>query len=221
MGGYGSGRSGWLPTIEQGLKLDLRLLRLQKLFLPDENMHYTPLTWTNSYTGEQVAAAGLSYCAGPDEKWLRLSYTVTRYGEEPFKLSETFQLDAFAQPYGGHRWYIICPTMGSRCQCLYLPPGATKFRSRRGFKSRLQYYSQKVDAPSRLMETGRGIARKVLRAGPPKWREKYREWDFPPKPPWMRWKTYNKHYARWEWYEQQADAYLAPWILKLGGLDKI
>jgi len=45
-----------------------------------------------------------------------------------------------------------------------------------------------------------------------------RDWEFPPKPPWMRWKTYTQFYERWEWYEQQADAALAPWILKLGGL---
>ena len=158
MGGYGSGRSGSLPTIEQGLKLDLRALRRQKLFKPDGNQRYTPLTWTNTYTGEEIATVGLSICAGSDDNWLRLNYTVTRSGEEPFKVSETFHLENFAQPYGGCRWYMICPSTRTRCQCIYLPPGATHFRSRRGFRVGLQYQSQKLDRPSRLMETGRKIA---------------------------------------------------------------
>ena len=214
MGGYGSGRSGWLPTIENGLKLDLRALRRQKLFKPDGNHRYTPLTWTNTYTRKEIATVGLTICAGSDDNWLRLNYSVTRSAEEPFEVSDTFQLDNFAQPFGGHRWYIICPTTGSRCQCLYLPRGATHFRSRLGFRCRLQYHSQQQNLPTRLMESGRGIAAKVLGAGPRAWREKYRDWNFPPKPPWMRWKTYNREFARWQSYEDRGLASLVSSILK-------
>ena len=35
----------------------------------------------------------------------------------------------------------------------------------------------------------------------PEWREKYRAWEFPPKPPGMHWRTYNRHFERWEWYD--------------------
>ncbi len=219
MGGYGSGRSSGRPTIEQGLKLDLRLLRRRGQFCPDGHQYNINLQWTYTYTEEKIANVGMSYCAGLEEGWLRLSYTSTPYGGEPIKVNETFWLERFPQPFGGCRWYIICPTTNRRCQCLYLPPGATRFRSRQGFRVRLQYQSQKLDRRYRLMETGRKIAARVLQAGPQKWREEHRDWGFPPKPPWMRWKTYDRYYARWEWYEQQSDACFSPWLLKLGGLD--
>ena len=216
MGGFGSGRSGWLPTIEEGLKLDLRSLRRQGLFRPNGALCCANLRWSYTSTGEEFANAKLSYCTGSAECWLRLEYTVTRHDGERIDVNDTFQLVRFAQPFGGFRWYIICPSTFARCQCLYLPAGATRFRSRRGFGVRLQYHSQKQSRPYRLLETGRGIAAKVLRAGPPEWRQKYTDWDFPPKPPWMRWRTYNRHFARWEWYEQQSDAHLAALVLRLG-----
>jgi hypothetical protein len=219
MGGSGSGRNSGRPTIEQGLKLDLRSLRRRGQFCPDGNCRYVGLQWTYTYTNEKVASIGMSYCAGSEEGWLRLTYTSTPYGSEPVEVNETFQLERFPQPFGGSRWYIVCPRTNRRCQCLYLPPGATRFRSRQGFRVRLQYQSQKLDRHGRLMETGRKIARRVLQAGPQKWREEHQDWDFPPKPPWMRWKTYNWHYARWEWYEQKSDACFVQRLLKLGGLD--
>ena len=221
MGGLGSGRNSGRPIIDQGLKVDLRSLRRNGQFKCDGNHYHTQLHWTWSYTGEKVGNVRMSYCAGGEGSWLRLEYTATPYGEEPIRVNETFELERFPQPFGGHRWYVICPRTHRRCQCLYLPPGATRFRSRQGFGVRLQYLSQTYDRRTRLMETGRRIAAKVLRVGPAKWREEYRDWDFPPKPQWMRWKTYNRHYSRWEWYEQQSDADLAQWVLKLGGLDKV
>lgn len=115
------------------------------------------------------------------------------------------------KPYEGN---IVCPATHDYCQCLYMPPGATHFRSRRGFRVRLLYSSQRCDRRSRLMETGRKLARRVLERGPRTWRDEHRDWDFPPKPPWMRWKTYNRFFERWERYEQRADAALAPFLLK-------
>jgi hypothetical protein len=32
------------------------------------------------------------------------------------------------------------------------------------------------------------------------------EWDLPPKPKWMRWKTYNRYVERFERYEAALDA---------------
>ena len=68
------------------------------------------------------------------------------------------------------------------------------------------------------MERGHSIAAKALRMGPPEWREKYSDWEFPPKPPWIRWKTYNRHFAQWERCEVQDAAYLTQLVQKLGKL---
>ena len=61
MGGLGSGKSGWLPTIEDGLKLDLRSLRRQGLFRPIGALCSTNLRWSYTATGEEVANAQLTY----------------------------------------------------------------------------------------------------------------------------------------------------------------
>ena len=219
MRGIGSGRRGQWPIIEHGLKLDLRSLRRQGLFEPKGNCQFISLRWTSNATGETTSTAQFSYSTRPDGKWLRLQYAVTRYSDgERINVDETFRLEAFSQPFGGIRWYVICPDRQVRCQCLYLPPGATHFRSRQGFRARLQYYSQTQPPHLRVFERGRSIAARVLKAGPPDWQEKYRDWDFPPKPPWMRWKTYNRQFALWEHYEAQGEAYLSSWMARLGNL---
>jgi hypothetical protein len=217
MGGFGSGRQGWLPTIEDGLKLDLRRLRQQGLFDGKSGYRSMNLTWNNTYTGEKTASAGLSYSTMPGNSWLALEYTITRDGER-IPVKDTFHLERLEQPFGGYRWYLRCPQTGRCCQCLYLPPGATHFRSRQGFRCRLQYRSQHHGPYDRLLDRRERIAAKVLRAGPPEWRDKYRDWGIAPKPKGMRWATYELLFEEWENYENQVNAYLAVFVARLGGL---
>jgi hypothetical protein len=75
-----------------------------------------------------------------------------------------------------------------------MPPGAVmlRFRSRQAWSGRLLHLSQTLTSESRYQRQARRIARRVLRQGPPEWRREYADWDFPPKPPHMRWKTYNR-----------------------------
>lgn len=218
MGGYGSGRQGSLPIIEQGLKLDLWRLQRQRLFVPSGNESWTTLVWRNSASGEETARCELRYCAGNGKGWLRLKYRATPYGRETREIDDLFVLEPFPQPFGGVRWYIICPTTDRRCQCVYLPCGAYHFRSRHAFNCRLLYSSQKQDGRSRLFERSRREAAKILRRGPQAWRQEYAECDFPPKPPRMHWKTYCRALDRWELAEQEADRMLSRWLLKLGNL---
>ncbi len=58
---------------------------------------------------------------------------------------------------------------------------------------------------SRYQRGAAKAAKKVLRKGPPEWREEYEDWDFPPKPKWMRWKTYNRLDEKAQAYEKAAD----------------
>ena len=44
-------------------------------------------------------------------------------------------------------------------------------------------------------------------------REEYEDWDFPPKPKWMRWKTYNRLDEKAQAYEKAADDELA-WAVR-------
>jgi hypothetical protein len=201
MGGLGSGRQGSLPVIENGLQLDLRRMRRHGQFLPDAHLANGKLVWSYTHSGEQIANIGYSYCSTGEHPWFRVKYTSTPRGGEPISVDEQFDLERFPQPFGGHRWYFICPETGKRAQCLYSPPGATRFRSRHGFRVPLQYRSQCEDPTSRLIGQMHKVAYKILDAGTPEWRKKYRTWDFPPKPPGMHWRTYNRLQERWEYYE--------------------
>ena len=43
------------------------------------------------------------------------------------------------------------------------------------------------------------------------------EWDLPPKPKWMRWRTYNRHAERYDAYEDILDRGICALAAKLGG----
>jgi hypothetical protein len=217
MGGLGSGREGWLPTIEHGLTLDLRHLRQDGLFDGISALRSITLAWSNPRTNKQTASVAMSYSATPRDSWLKLEYTVTR-GSEHILVKDTFRLERLEQPYGGYRWYFRCPQTGRRCQCLYLPPGATHFRSRQGFRCRLQYRSQHHGPLDRLLDRRARVAAKVLRAGSPEWREKYRHQDIAPKPKWMRQSTYDRLFAEWARYDFEVEGHLAGFREQLGGL---
>jgi hypothetical protein len=50
-------------------------------------------------------------------------------------------LDEYALPYGGERWYALCPRTGRRSTALVLPPGQTYFASVGGWN--VSYGSQR------------------------------------------------------------------------------
>jgi hypothetical protein len=206
MGGFGSGRQGSLPVIEDGLKLDLRRLRKQGQFIPGVTFATGKLVWSNTHSGEEVANIGYSFCSSGEFPWFRVQYTTTPRGGEPQSIDEKFELERFPQPLGGYRWYFICLQTGKRAQCLYLPPGATRFRSRHGFRVPLQYRSQCEDRSTRLISQMHKVAYQVLDKGTPEWRAQVRDWDFPPKPPGMHWRTYNSLEAKYDWYDTMSAA---------------
>jgi LSD1 subclass zinc finger protein len=217
MGGFGSGRPAMRPVIENGLKLDLADLRRKWLFLPDGAQRQIGLSWTTN--GETRASISMSYSTGEDGGWLRLRYRTQPYDQdEPIHVDETFQLIKRPQPFGGFRWFVVCPQCRTPCTVLYLPPGATRFRSRKGFRSRLAYRSQSGGRFDRWLRMRDRLKARVLRAGPADFREKYADWDFPPKPPWMRWATYNRLRERWDDLETKIDGYLSPFLARLVGL---
>ena len=45
------------------------------------------------------------------------------------------------------------------------------------------------------------------------------EWDLPPRPKWMRWKTYERHETKFDHYEEILDCGCAAAVAKLTGLN--
>src|SRR5262245_23687310 len=190
MGGLGSGRPGSLAVVEDGLKLDLRTLRRQGIFCGGVRFAVGMIHWTRVGGGEQVASAGFAYSLDRDQPWFRLHYTATNLNGEQTNVDDRFDLERFPQPFGGHRWYFICPSTGRRAQCLFKPPGAVRFRARAAW--RVTYRSQCLAPVWRLQERSFKFRDKVLAAGSSEWRKQYADREFPPKPPRMRWSTYDQ-----------------------------
>jgi hypothetical protein len=136
MGGYGSGRQGGSPTVENGLTLDLNRLIRQRDILPGRHISGS-LMWSDARSGEKVASIDFEAALTSQEHaWARL-----RYIDDGQPMDYRVQIEASPCHYGGMRWWWVCPISGQRAAKLYLPPGATVFAARRTY--RLAYRSQR------------------------------------------------------------------------------
>lgn len=119
MGGMGSGRYGGRPTVEDALALDLSRLLRDRLIRPGATI-VSSLHWKNTRTGAEIASIGYSCRMSADAGTFVADYAVTRRGERvPVTLS--IGLASFPQPFGGRRWWWICPVTGRRVAKLYNP----------------------------------------------------------------------------------------------------
>jgi len=129
MGGLGSGRYGWRPVVENGLKLDSYRLQRQRLL----NIHGCGLSigsieWTYTSSGEHVASIG--YSVNYDSQTMELNYTKTIDGEK-HPVNDTVWLIKQKTNFDGFRFLFKCPRCYTRVAKLYLPNGALYFRCRR------------------------------------------------------------------------------------------
>jgi hypothetical protein len=87
-------------------------------------------------------------------------------------------------PYGGRRWWFVCPSTGRRAMKLHLPYGARVFASRQAY--RLGYAVQREGALDQARRRARKARKRI--GGSPNLTER-----LPWKPKWMRWATYWRH----------------------------
>lgn len=193
MGGYGSGRYGGRPTSEAcasfvltttlfarpGLRAGVKATFALTFSTSDERL---PLTITLDTTGTTYRFLELSH-AGRDRSASPQHYQV--------------QLETSPQPFGGVRWWFLCPRTGRRCTRLYLPLGGHRFWSRQAWG--LGYACQRETAQCRAQRQ----AIKTYRAlsGEGNWRD-----GAPEKPKGMRWRTYDRLAARLDQYNAAFDA---------------
>jgi hypothetical protein len=196
MGGYGSGRSGGRPTTDNGLTLDLSKLRRDGLLRP-RFAGSGSLTWTNTSTGEQAGSIGYEAHLGQESGRVRLKYTTTRWNGERRESDYWIQLETTPQPFGGRRWWFICPQTGVRAAKLYLPDGAFTFASRRAY--RLAYPCQREPAHERALRRAFKLRGKLGAEGG--------IGDYVIKPKWMRWRTFERMMARIDKAEEVVDAH--------------
>lgn len=139
MGGMGSGRYGGRPVVEDALALDLTVLLRKKLISPSSTIA-SSLHWRNARTGSETASIGYSCRMSDDAGTFVADYAVTRRGER-VPISISIGLVSTPQPFGGRRWFFVCPVTGRRVAKLFKPPGGDRFASRQAW--RLAYRSQR------------------------------------------------------------------------------
>jgi hypothetical protein len=177
--------------LQQGLKLDINLLARQGLIVPGSATGHHAIRWVNG-DGEVIASGWLSADIRSDVEGL----LHIQIGE----LEQTITLVPLPRHLGGCQWFFLCPVMNCRASVLWLPPGARQFASRHAWPGQVAYSSQFMTPMDRVHLGKERIKRRLIGELDPE------EWDLPPKPKWMRWKTYHRYVEQFEKYEAALDA---------------
>src|SRR6516225_12110783 len=84
-----------------------------------------------NFYGDQIEVKFESRVGEPWESWLRLKYAMADYwtGEE-VEIDDKIFLATTRPPFGGLRWWFVCPHLNRRVRKLYLPLGGRHFWSR-------------------------------------------------------------------------------------------
>ena len=208
MGGYGSGRHGGRPTTDDGLTLNLAKLLRDRLLRPGQDLGGS-LVWRNTRTSKQVGSIGYQASLGDEAGRLRLSYTTTWASGEKHASDYEVELTTTSQPFGGERWWFICPRTGRRVAKLHLPPGALTFASRYAYQ--LGYKSQRETPRDRALSRAFKLRDRLGADGG--------IGDYVPRPKGMRFATYDEHLRRIWQAEDLVEAHCDLLFSKLQGIE--
>lgn len=151
------------------------------------------IRWTDSYTGNESATGIITAdMRGPFEGWSSIAIG-NRY--------QRITLVARPRHFGGRQWFFVCPYLNRRAMVLWMPPGARDFSCRQRWQGRVAYASQFASPDDRAHGGKDKIKRRLCEIGgfDPE------EWELPPKPKWMRWRTYNRAVEKFDGYEDILD----------------
>lgn len=211
MGGMGSGRVAWRPTVESTGALALDVLAVMRPFARalrgrtiSRDVTFPPFWRQWSRRGEPWCEVELTLTVAAGAEWasLRLRYDVEHDSAATGPQDYAVALETTRPHFGGRMWWFLCPATGRRCRRLFLPNGGRRFLSRQAYG--LGYRSQSAGRMERMQAR---IGKLCRRLGG--------EWcvspyDLPPKPKWMRWATYRRMEAQAWAAEEEIIAEFAP-----------
>jgi hypothetical protein len=197
VGGYGSGRSGGRPTVESGLTLDLRRLFKTGWLRPGARTSGL-LSWTTVNTGRETASVGFQSDLGEEGGYVQLHWTSTnRWTGEARQCENRITLTTSPQPFGGRRWFFMCPRTGENAAKLHLPSGAYTFASRKAY--RLGYRCQRESPRDRSLSRAFALRGKIGGQGG--------IGDYIAKPKWMHRRTFDRAMEKIYRAEEIVDAH--------------
>jgi len=191
--------------LQDGLSLNLNRLTQRGFIRPGAATGPLGIKWMNSYFEEEVASGVITAdMRGPHEGWFRIQIG---------QLDQRITLVSYPRRFGGRQWYFICPYMNRRASVLWKPPGARDFACRQRWRRQVAYASQFHGRDGRAHQGQAKIKSRLCSIGgfDPD------EWDLPPKPKWMRWRTYNRTVEKFDRYEAILDAGIFALVAKLKG----
>lgn len=197
MGGWNSGRRGGRPLKEDGTTIDLALL-LRKGWVTDGKWGTGRLTWSDS-TGWSASISYQYNMLDPENASLTLTYRNRRGGEDWTDRNQVLGLVYTVPPFGGRRWWVLCPVLKQRAGKLYLPAGGDVFASRKAWG--FAYRSQRSPSRDRAFERLFSLQRRL--GCPEGWEQPIRR----PKGMWRR--TFDRHEKRYWELDQECSREMA------------
>src|SRR5262245_27630076 len=180
MGGYGSGRSGGGPTVESTFRIDIDVLRRRGM-IGLGTRGGCVMRFSGYWHDVDVECE--THIDDPWNAWIRLKYGMSDYStDEPLEIDDKILLATSQPPFGGLRWWFVCPRLNRRVRKLYLPLGGRHFWSRGAYQ--LAYASQRETVSNRALRRARKLRLRL--GGDPA------DADYPAKPKRMRWTTYDR-----------------------------
>jgi hypothetical protein len=191
---------GGRPIVEHALTLDIRHLRRDGLLSGGSGSGAWRWHW-----GSLKQLTGLVEYEGAtqeDSGDLHLK-SITRFdpmGKPVTTPGQTIRLVTTIPPYGGRRWWFLCPRTGKRVMKLHLPYGAHAFASRQAY--RLGYAVQREAPRDKAYRRARKARHRIGGSD-------NLALPLPNKPKWMRWPTYDRLVAECQVAERHTLGFLA------------
>lgn len=195
MGGFNSGRYGGRPTISRtaSMILDISLFKRAKLGAGTR----ADVILNFSDEGEPFPVRLTLDARVPS--YSHVTFEHMSRGEDPSPMKYLVALTTTRPPYGGFRWWWICPRSNERVAKLYLPLGGHMFASREYYG--LAYQVTRETPADRLERKARKINLALGGNGA----------DEPEKPKGMRWATFNRKMDAWAAVANAADGF---WLMR-------
>ena len=193
MGGFGSGRYGGTATAEATAAYVITISSLASVLRKGQC-----LTGAISFAEGQFPIVITVDLSNEWNCFVKLIHPTRDEREGDRMVTGRVQLTCTVPTYGGQRWWFLCPRTARRTTKLYLPNGGWHFWSRQAYN--LGYACQREDRFGRLQRRAAMLNRGLGGEGWATWS------DPPPKPKWMRWRTYERKYQRWERVVEKANA---------------
>ena len=171
--------------LQDGLKLDLNRLIRQGAVRPGFSTDPYVIQWTRSGALIGLAVIMANLC-DPATSWLRIQAPT---------VDQQITLISCPRHFGGRQWYFVCPITHRRASVLWMPPGGNEFSGRHAWGRKVAYGSQFQSVYDRGHAGKAKIKARLIGNLDPE------EWELPPKPKWMRWRTYNRLEERFEAYD--------------------